>query len=289
MIPEAGLFKSFFTILFQPYTLLFRTFASLYTAKKRRVRDEWNCHVQVSTHSFAAQQQHKLTKRKKQQFKQYKLGRTTLVFLFFTDIPGILKTAESKVIGVTKKATLDYRSAQMEQFSMTGVAGALVAQVASSSLQLEYMKTINPIVPALCTSSLVIALFCVLYSFEIHLSFARRTCAEDLITAFTQRAPDGIGGGSGEGGPRSREGREGCVVREGEEEVQESGGGDEGGEDAGARDRQLEEGTPGPMEDEGKKEPAEGGEKSVAEEGEKSIAEKGEKRGRKGSYPIRLR
>jgi len=175
---------------------------------------------------------------------------------------------------------------------MTGVAGALVAQIASSSLQLEYMKTIHPIVPALCTSSLVIALLCVYYSFRMHYLFAKCTCAEDLITAFTQRAPVGTGGGSEEGGPGggeiepesgdgeagSGEAREGCGVREGEGEVHQGrGGGDEGGEEAGARDRQLEEGIRGPMEEGGKRGIAEGGEESVAERGERGAAERGEK------------
>jgi len=184
---------------------------------------------------------------------------------------------------------------------MTGVAGALVAQIASSSLQLEYMKTIHPIVPALCTSSLVIALLCVYYSFRMHYLFAKCTCVKDLITAFTQRAPVGTEGGSEEGGPGggeiepgggeeepgseegepgsgdggsgSEEAREECVVRDGEEEVnQERGGGDEGGEEAGARDRRLEEGIPGPIEEGGERRVADGGEKRLSEGGGRLLA-----------------
>jgi len=70
-------------------------------------------------------------------------------------------------------AALEYRSTQMAQCSMTGVAAALVAQVANSTLQLQYMPTIHWIVPALCAGSLVVSLLCVYYSFLLHYKLAK--------------------------------------------------------------------------------------------------------------------
>ena len=93
---------------------------------------------------------------------------------------------------------------------MTGLAGALVAQVASSSLQLQYMPTIHWIVPGLCTTSLVIGVLCVHYSFLLHYSLAKCGCARDLRTAFSTRkgTPVGAGGDFAVGGPGGGEGRE---------------------------------------------------------------------------------
>jgi len=139
----------------------------------------------------------------------------------------LLRAVESNILLASDATALDYRSTQMAQCSMTGVAAALVAQVASSSLQLQYMPTIHWIVPALCTSSLVIGLLCVYYSFLLHYSLAKYACARDLRTAFAQRAPVGIvgtagtagtAGGGGEGGGvetgEKSAGREGGVARE---------------------------------------------------------------------------
>ena len=166
---------------------------------------------------------------KNQQFKPYKLNKTVLSFLFYTGVPEHLRTVESNVLHAADTAALDYRSTQMAQCSMTGVAGALIAQITNSSLQLQYMLTVNPIVPALCTSSLVIALLCVYYSFRMHYSLAKCTFAEDLRTAFTERIPVGTRGGCGEGGP----------------------GSGEGGEETGVSDRRLEEGIAEPIEEGG--------------------------------------
>jgi len=147
----------------------------------------------------------------------------------------LLRAVESNILLASDTTTLDYRSAQMAQCSMTGVAAALVAQVASSSLQLQYMPTIHWIVPALCTGSLVIGLLCVYYSFLLHYSLAKYACARDLRTAFAQRAPIGTVGTAGTARGGGGGGDEG-------EERRERGGGGEGGEGAGVGGTQLEEG-----------------------------------------------
>jgi len=68
---------------------------------------------------------------------------------------------------------------------MTGLAGALVAQVALTSLQLEYMSTIHWIVPALFTTSLVIGFLCVHYSFLLHYWLVQLGSAKKLRKAFS--------------------------------------------------------------------------------------------------------
>jgi len=203
-------FKSFIRIISQPFAAG-STIRKWNMKRKRKLRDEWNCHVQ--------------------QFKPYKLNKTVLSFLFYTGVPEHLRTVESNVLHAADTAALDYRSTQMAQCSMTGVAGALIAQIANSSLQLQYMLTVNPIVPGLCTSSLVIALLCVYYSFRMHYSLARCTFAKDLRTAFAERIPVGTGGDCREGGP----------------------GSGEGGEETGVRDRRLEEGIAEPIEEGGER------------------------------------
>ena len=106
--------------------------------------------------------------------------------LFTTPITETLEAVESNILLNTEdKDLLDYRTAQMELCSMTGLAGALVAQVAGSSLQLEYVSTIHWIVPALFTTSLTIGLLCVHYSFILHYSLTRWGSARSLRTAFT--------------------------------------------------------------------------------------------------------
>jgi len=133
----------------------------------------------------------------------------------------LLEDVESNILK-GPKAALDYRSTQMAQCSMTGVAAALVAQVANSSLQLQYMPTIHWIVPALCTSSLIIGLLCVYYSFLLHYRLARYTCGKRLCTAFTQETCIETGGGNGDGGLESGN-RGGELGEEGGEEREGTG------------------------------------------------------------------
>jgi len=92
---------------------------------------------------------------------------------------------------------------------MTGLTGALVAQVASSSLQLQYMPTIHWVVPGLCTASLIVGFLCVHYSFLLHYSLTRWGSARALRIAFSTRkgTPAGAGGDLVEGGPRGGEGK----------------------------------------------------------------------------------
>ena len=147
--------------------------------------------------------------------------------LYPTGIQEILKTIESNILLAKDRDALDYRSTQMAQCSMTGLAAALVAQVASSSLQLQYMPTIHWIIPGLCTTSLVIGLLCVHYSFLLHYSLAKCGCARDLRTAFSTRKgtpPVGAGGDFAVGGPGGGEGREERGEREwGDEGLQGTG------------------------------------------------------------------
>lgn len=78
----------------------------------------------------------------------------------------------------------------MAQCSMTGVAAALVAQVASSTLGLQYMPTIHWIVPALCTSTIIIALLSMYNSFVLHDYLTGFACAADLRIEFLYQDPD---------------------------------------------------------------------------------------------------
>jgi len=106
--------------------------------------------------------------------------------LFLTPITETLEAVESNILlNKEDKDVLAYRTAQMELCTMTGLARALVAQVAGSSLQLEYVPTIHWIVPALFTTSLTIGLLCVHYSFILHYSLTRWGSARSVRTAFT--------------------------------------------------------------------------------------------------------
>ena len=67
---------------------------------------------------------------------------------------------------------------------MIGVTAALVAQVANSSLQQEYVPKAHWIVPALLTSSLIIALLSVYNSFALHDYLAGIVSAEELRQIF---------------------------------------------------------------------------------------------------------
>jgi len=126
----------------------------------------------------------------------------------------LLGEVESNVLRATDRDVHDFRAMQMEQCSLTGLAAALVAQIASSTLQLQYMPTIHWIVPALCTSSLILGLLSVSYSFRLHYLLTKYTCAQRMRTAFTWAPGGGEGGGGGSG--------------DGGEEGRERGGGDEG-------------------------------------------------------------
>ena len=77
----------------------------------------------------------------------------------------------------------------MAQCSMTAVAAALVASVASTTLQLQYMPTIHWIVPALCTATIIIALLSVYNSFVLHEYLTGFARAGDFRTAFTYQNP----------------------------------------------------------------------------------------------------
>jgi len=148
---------------------------------------------------------------KNQKFKPYMLHRIALTLLYLTRMAELLGAVESNILLASDKEALGFRTMQMAQCSMTGVAAALIAQVANSTLQLQYMPTIHWIVPALCTSSLVISLLCVYYSFRMHYLLANFTSAYHLRAAFIWRAPGGNEGGeeSGDGGEERRE-RGGC-------------------------------------------------------------------------------
>jgi len=139
----------------------------------------------------------------------------------------LLGAVESNVLHANDDAALDFRSMQMAQCSMTGVAAALIAQVANSTLQLQYMPTIHWTIPALCTCSLILGLLSVYYSFLLHYSLSNFTSAVNLRNAFTWRAPDG-----------TDEGNEGVEAGSGDGG---RGGGGERGEGAGV-------GTPGQLE-----------------------------------------
>jgi len=137
----------------------------------------------------------------------------------------LLQAVKSNILLARGRSALDYRTNQMLQCSMTGVAAALVAQVANSSLQLQYMPTIHWIVPALCTSSLVIGLVCVYFSFLLHYKLAKYICGECLRNAFTQRSRIETDGGNGDGGLESG--------NWGGERMEEGGGGGREGEGVG--------------------------------------------------------
>ncbi|RPA93761.1 hypothetical protein L873DRAFT_1815492 [Choiromyces venosus 120613-1] len=102
-------------------------------------------------------------------------------------ITDTLTTLESNVLLASDNDLLDYRTRRMAGCSMTGVAAALVAQVTNSSLQQEYIPTIHWIVPALWTSTLVLALLSAYYSFLLHHYLGGFACAGDLRMAFTHR------------------------------------------------------------------------------------------------------
>ncbi|PUU76081.1 hypothetical protein B9Z19DRAFT_1195001 [Tuber borchii] len=129
-------------------------------------------------------------KRHAEQLKPYKINILLRLCLFLTHIDDHLKTIESNIIDATNEQLLDFRSRQMAQCSMTGVAAALVAQVASSTLELQYMPTINWIVPALCTSTIIIALLSMYNSFVLHDYLTGFACAADLRAQFLYQAPN---------------------------------------------------------------------------------------------------
>jgi len=139
----------------------------------------------------------------------------------------LLGAVESNIVHAKENEALDFRNMQMAQCSMTGVAAALVAQVANSTLQLQYMPTIHWTIPALCTCSLILGLLSLSYVLQLHYSLANLTSAVDLRKAFTWRAPDGTDGSN-----------EGAEARSGDGG---RGGGGERGEGAGV-------GTPGQLE-----------------------------------------
>ena len=145
----------------------------------------------------------------------------------------LLESVESNVLDSKGEEPLDFRDKQMEQCSMTGVAAALIAQVANTTLQLQYMSTIHWTIPSLCTCSLILGLLSVYYSFQLHYSLANFTSADYLRAAFTRS-----------GAPvRTRGGNEGVGAwsEEGGGERRGRGGGGEGGEGAGVE-------TPGQLE-----------------------------------------
>lgn len=160
--------------------------------------------TRFSLPGFNAERESKKWKRHVEKFKPYELPRIALILLYLTRMAELLGAVELNVLLASDKEALDFRTMQMAQCSMTGVAAALIAQVANSTLQLQYMPTIHWIVPALCTSSLVISLLCVYYSFRMHYLLARFTSAYHLRAAFIWSAPKG-----NEGGDERRE-RGGC-------------------------------------------------------------------------------
>jgi len=105
----------------------------------------------------------------------------------------LLESVQSNVLLASDKEGLDFRTMQMDQCSMAGVAAALIAQVANSTLQLQYMPTIHWAVPALCTCSLILGLLSVYYSFQLHYSLANFTSAYHLRAAFTRRSESNEG------------------------------------------------------------------------------------------------
>ncbi|KAG0124089.1 hypothetical protein HOY82DRAFT_573971 [Tuber indicum] len=102
-------------------------------------------------------------------------------------ITDTLTTLESNVLLASDNDLLDYRSRRMAGCSMTGVAAALVAQVTNTSLQQEYIPTTHWIVPALWTSTLVLALLSAYYSLLLHHYLGGFAGAGDLRKAFTHR------------------------------------------------------------------------------------------------------
>ena len=139
----------------------------------------------------------------------------------------LLESVQSNVLLASDKEALDFRTMQMDQCSMAGVAAALIAQVAISTLQLQYMPTIHWTIPALCTCSLILGLLSVYYSFQLHYSLANFTSADNLRNAFTWKAPGGTDGGN---------------------EGAEAGSGDGGRGGAGERGEGAGVGTPGQLE-----------------------------------------
>ena len=107
----------------------------------------------------------------------------------------LLESVQSNVLRASKEEALDFRTMQMDQCSMAGVAAALIAQVAISTLQLQYMPTIHWTIPALCTCSLILGLLSVYYSFQLHYSLANFTTAPHLRAAFARRPEGNEGGG----------------------------------------------------------------------------------------------
>ncbi|KAG0641003.1 hypothetical protein HOY80DRAFT_1114889 [Tuber brumale] len=110
-----------------------------------------------------------------------------LLYPLLLPITDTLTTLESNVLLASDNDLLDYRSRRMAGCSMTGVAAALVAQVTNTSLQQEYILTIHWIVPALWTSTLVLALLSAYYSLLLHHYLGGFAEAGDLRKAFTHR------------------------------------------------------------------------------------------------------